>query len=221
MSTTVEPTAVDGVFRITISAGGRRADLLAEVGQSLLSIEADDAVRVVILALPDGLHGLTDGGTPVDLGSLLRWRNLRKVTIAEVRGQVSALALALAWTCDLIIAAEGTEFVDLDSADSTPVLLAHAHELGPRRAKELMYTGDALRAEEAAEIGMVTKVLPADNFEQASLAFAARVAAVPSITGLLIKDAINQSVDNMGYENAVRHAAAIWQQAGLPGGDAV
>src|SRR6201996_626137 len=42
----------------------------------------------------------------------LRWRNLRKITIAQVHGDVFAAGLMLAWCCDLIVAAEGTRCAD-------------------------------------------------------------------------------------------------------------
>jgi len=219
VTVSVDTGSVEGVARLTVAGDRSRADTLADIGVALADVEADDRIRVVLLALPDGLRSVPDDGRPIDLTVLLRWRNLRKLTIAAVSGTVSTLALAVAWTCDLIVAAEGTEFVDLDGAESVPVLLAHAHELGPRRAKQLMLTGGRLSAAEAVEIGMVTKMFPADTFEAANVAFAERVAGLPSVTGLLIKDSVNQAVDNMGYENAVRHAAAIWHQAGLDGSE--
>ena len=43
----------------------------------------------------------------------LRWRNLRKITIAQVHGSVYAAGLMLMWACDLIVAAEGTVFADV------------------------------------------------------------------------------------------------------------
>ena len=42
-----------------------------------------------------------------------RWRNLRKITIAQAQGRVLAAGLMLAWCCDLIVAAEGTTFADV------------------------------------------------------------------------------------------------------------
>ena len=42
-----------------------------------------------------------------------RWRNLRKITIAQVQGTVYAAGLMLMWACDLIVAAEGTTFADV------------------------------------------------------------------------------------------------------------
>ena len=43
----------------------------------------------------------------------LRWRNLRKITVAQVHGSVFSAGLMLVWACDLIVAAEGTVFADV------------------------------------------------------------------------------------------------------------
>ncbi len=137
----------------------------------------------------------------------LRWRNLRKVTIAQVHGEVYAAALMLMWACDLIIAAEGTRFADVVGARLGMCGLeyfAHPWELGPRKAKELLLTGDALEVDEAHALGMVTKVFPLDDLDEQTLEFAKRIAKLPSMTSLLIKESVNQSVDNMGFYNALQ-----------------
>ena len=135
-----------------------------------------------------------------------RWRDLRKITIAQVHGQVLAAGLMLAWACDLIVAAEGTLF-----ADPVGVRLgmcgveyfAHPWELGLRRAKMLMLTGDAIDAEEAFRIGMVSKVFPEAELAEQTLELARTIAARPSITSLLIKESVNQTQDIMGFQNAL------------------
>jgi enoyl-CoA hydratase len=138
-----------------------------------------------------------------------RWRNLRKITIASVHGPVYAAGLMLAWSCDLIVAAEGTTFADVVGTRLGMCgveYFAHPWELGPRRAKELLLTGDSLDADEAYRIGMLAKVFPADELVESTLAFARRIAAVPTMAALLIKDAVNQSVDQMGFTNALASA---------------
>ena len=80
---------------------------------------------------------------------------------------------------------------------------AHPWEFGPRKAKELLLTGDAIDADEAHALGMVSKVFPADELEERTLEFARRIAQLPTMTALLIKEAVNQTVDNMGFYNAL------------------
>ena len=135
-----------------------------------------------------------------------RWRNLRKITIAQVHGPVYAAGLMLMWACDLIVAAEDTVFADVVGTRLGMCgveYFAHPWELGPRRAKELLLTGDSLSVDEAHQIGMVSKVFPLDELPDRTLEFARRIAGTPTMAAQLIKEAVNQSVDNMGFYNAL------------------
>ena len=135
-----------------------------------------------------------------------RWRNLRKITIAQVHGPVYAAGLMLMWACDLIVAAEGTVFADVVGTRLGMCgveYFAHPWELGPRRAKELLLTGDSLSVDEAHQIGMVSKVFPEDELAERTVELARRIAEQPTMSALLIKEAVNQSVDNMGFYNAL------------------
>ena len=137
----------------------------------------------------------------------LRWRNLRKITIASLHGDVYAAGLMLAWCCDLIVAATGTRFADVVGTRLGMCGLeyfAHPWEFGPRKAKELLLTGDAIDADEAHALGMVSKVFEPDRLADATLEFAQRIAALPSMTSLLIKESVNQTVDQMGFYNALQ-----------------
>ena len=135
-----------------------------------------------------------------------RWRNLRKITIGQAHGDVYAAGLMLLWACDLIVCAEGTRFADVVGARLGMCgveYFAHPWEFGPRRAKELLLTGDSVDADEAYRLGMVSKVFPADVLADRTLEYAQRIAALPTMTALLIKESVNQSVDNMGFYNAL------------------
>ena len=136
----------------------------------------------------------------------LRWRNLRKITIAQVHGTVYAAGLMLMWACDLIVAADDTRFADVVGTRLGMCgveYFAHPWELGPRKTKELMLTGDALDVDEAHRLGMVSKVFPVDDLGARTLEFARRIAALPTMTALLIKESVNQTVDNKGFTNAL------------------
>jgi enoyl-CoA hydratase len=135
-----------------------------------------------------------------------RWRNLRKITIGQAHGDVYAAGLMLLWACDLIVCAEGTTFADVVGTRLGMCgveYFAHPWEFGPRKAKELLLTGDSLAADEAHALGMVSKVFPAADLEAHTLDFARRIAQLPTMTALLVKEAVNQSVDNMGFYNAL------------------
>ena len=135
-----------------------------------------------------------------------RWRNLRKITIGQAHGDVYAAALMLLWACDLIVAADDTRFTDVVGARLGMCgveYFAHPWEFGPRKAKELLLTGDTIDVDEAHALGMVSKVFPADELGDLTVQFARRIAQLPTMTALLIKEAVNQTVDNMGFYNAL------------------
>jgi enoyl-CoA hydratase len=144
----------------------------------------------------------------------LRWRNLRKITIAQMHGNVFSAGLMLMWACDLIVAAENTEFADVVGhrlGMCGMEYFAHPWEFGPRRTKELMLTGDSIGAEEAHQIGMVSKIFPEAEMSEKTLDMARRIARLPTMAALMIKESVNQSVDNMGFQNALQACFTIHQ----------
>ena len=136
-----------------------------------------------------------------------RWRNLRKITIAQVHGTVYAAGLMLMWACDLIVAAENARFADVVGTRLGMCgveYFAHPWEFGPRKTKELMLTGDAIDVDEAHRLGMVSKVFPDDELADRTLEFARRIAALPTMTALLIKESVNQTRRQHGLPQRAR-----------------
>jgi enoyl-CoA hydratase len=143
-----------------------------------------------------------------------RWRDLRKITIAAVHGPVYTGALILAWCCDLIVAQQGTVFADVVGTRMGMCgaeYFGHPWEFGPRRTKELMLTGDSITAEEAHALGMVSKIFAPDVFEAKTLEFARRVAQTPTMAALMIKESVNQTMDIMGFSNALNASFSLHQ----------
>jgi enoyl-CoA hydratase len=143
-----------------------------------------------------------------------RWRNLRKITIAQVNGKVLAAGLMLAWACDLIVASDDTMFADVVGTRLGMCgveYFGHPWEFGPRKAKELLLTGDAVDAEEAYRLGMVSKIFPVAELGDRTVEFARRITAVPTMASLLVKEAVNQTVDNMGFSNALQACFTLHQ----------
>jgi enoyl-CoA hydratase len=143
-----------------------------------------------------------------------RWRNLRKITIAEVQGAVYAAGLMLMWACDLIVASEDVIFADVVGTRLGMCgieYFAHPWEFGPRKTKELMLTGDSIDAEEAYRLGMVSKIFPADELATRTVEFARRIAQMPTMAALLIKESVNQTVDNMGFYNGLQACFTLHQ----------
>ncbi|MBP1327282.1 enoyl-CoA hydratase [Leucobacter exalbidus] len=144
----------------------------------------------------------------------LRWRNNRKITIAQVQGKVFSAGLMLAWACDLIVAEEGTIFADVVGTRLGMCgveYFAHPWEFGPRLAKELLLTGDAIDAERAVSLGMVSKIFKAGETTQQTVAFAQRIARLPSMTSTLIKQSVNDAQDAMGFTNALSACFSLHQ----------
>ncbi len=144
----------------------------------------------------------------------LRWRNLRKITVAQVHGDVYAAGLMLMWACDLIIGADDVNFADVVGTRLGMCgieYFGHPWEFGPRKTKELMLTGDSIDVHEAHRLGMVSKVFPRDELPERTLEFARRIAALPTMTALLIKESVNQTVDNMGFYNSLQACFTMHQ----------
>jgi enoyl-CoA hydratase len=220
--------------------------LLVQLDEAFLRAEADDEVRVVILAARGrnfsaghdlgseaalaerkpgpGQHPTFRGygatRDPIAEKTFLqewhfyfqntcRWRDLRKITIAQVQGNAISAGLMLIWACDLIVAADNAKFSDVVGVRmGMPGVEYYAHpwEFGPRKAKELLLTGDSVDADEAYRLGMVSKVFPVDQLEEKTLEFARRIAERPTMAALLIKDSVNAASDAMGFTEALRHA---------------
>jgi enoyl-CoA hydratase len=144
----------------------------------------------------------------------MRWRNLRKITIAQVTGTVFAAGLMLMWCCDLIVAADDVMFADVVGTRLGMCgveYFAHPWEFGARRTKELMLTGDSIDVHEAHRLGMVSKVFPEADLAERTLEFARRIAVLPTMTALLVKESVNQTVDNMGFFNALNACFTLHQ----------
>jgi len=143
-----------------------------------------------------------------------RWRDLRKITIAQVQGTVYAAGLMLMWACDLIVAADNVMFADVVGTRLGMCgieYFAHPWEFGVRKTKELMLTGDSIDVHEAHALGMVSKVFPLADLDERTLEFARRIAQRPTVTALLIKESVNQSQDNMGFYNALNACFTLHQ----------
>lgn len=144
----------------------------------------------------------------------LRWRNLRKITVAQVQGPVYAAGLMLMWSCDLIVGSDDVVFADVVGTRLGMCGLeyfAHPWEFGPRKAKELLLTGDSIDIDEAHRLGMVAKVFPRAELEERTLEFARRIAALPTMTALMIKESVNQTLDNQGFYNALQATFTLHQ----------
>jgi enoyl-CoA hydratase len=117
-----------------------------------------------------------------------------------VQGACVAGGLMLAWACDLIIAADDAFFADPVVRMGIPGVeyFAHPWMLGPRFAKEMLFTGDRFDARRAYELGMVNRVVPRAELTEVTFATVDRIATMPRFGLALAKRAVNQCEDLMG-----------------------
>ncbi|MBG0565056.1 enoyl-CoA hydratase [Actinoplanes aureus] len=141
----------------------------------------------------------------VYLGMCRRWREIPKPAVAMVQGACIAGGLMLAWACDLIVAAEDAFFADPVVRMGIPGVeyFAHPWVLGPRMAKEVLFTGERFGALRAYEIGMVNRVVPRAELETATLALAEKIAGMPPFGLALAKRAVNLCEDQMGMRSGM------------------
>ena len=123
-----------------------------------------------------------------------------KPVIAAVNGTAAGIGAHLAFACDLVIAAEGVRFIEVfvrrgivpdgGGAYLLPRLI------GVQKAKELLFFGDDLSAEEAQRIGLVNAVVPPDTLEKTAREWAERLAAGPTRALALTKWLVNRSLES-------------------------
>jgi enoyl-CoA hydratase len=142
-----------------------------------------------------------------------RWRNIPKVTIAQVQGKSISGALALVWLCDLVVAADNATFADLtvDLGVAGSEYFNHPWELGIRKAKEYLFTADYFDAHEAHRLGMVNHVVPLDELGDATLSLARKIAKKPGFTLKLLKEIMNAAQDAQGRTTTQNMSFALHQ----------
>jgi len=196
--------------------------LLDEVDAAMDRAKADRAVRVIVVRGSGGhFSSGHDLGTPeaaayreslgaepgietydqfkkYNLDLLIKWRNHPKPTIAMVEGYCIYAGWMLAACLDVVFAAEDALFLPgFFEYMSVP------WDIGARRAKELCFESRFISAEEAAQYGLVNRVLPPDELERETYAYARRVAENTPAVLRATKIQINKAQDQQGYTNAL------------------
>lgn len=213
------------------AANAQNKELLVELDKAWDRAAEDDNVKVIILRgngkhFSSG-HDLSNTGAKDQfdkdkaesgmmklymherkhfLGFCRKWRDIPKPSIAVVQGSCIAAGMMLAWPCDLILAADNAVFRD-------PVVMmgiggveyhGHTWELGPRKAKELLFTASSITAEEARELGMVNRVIPLAELDSKAMEMAQHIAKMPAFGLAMAKRAVNQTLDTMGQYAAIQ-----------------
>ncbi|MEM9516996.1 MAG: enoyl-CoA hydratase [Actinomycetota bacterium] len=159
----------------------------------------------------EGVEGYMAREAEMYLGLCWRWRNIAKPTIAQVQGKVIAGGLMLVWPMDLIVCSEDATFSDPVVAFGVNghEYFTHPYEVGARLAKEMLFTGRAITADEALRAGMVNKVVARDELETETLKMAAHIARRPMFGLTLAKQSVNNALDAMGMYTALQSAFGL------------
>ncbi len=207
--------------------------LLEELDDAFKRAVDDEAVRVIILA-GAGKHFSAghDLGTPQEMEdqkktplepgfkgeyrriyerffeNTMRWRDLPKPTIAQVQGYCIMGGMMIASACDIIVASDDAQFAD------RAVRWGGAHvqyfsmpwDLGPRKAKEFLFTGDFFSAAEAEKAGLVNRVVPRAELEKETMALAQKIAERDPFALKFAKASVNETVDAQGFRAAMEGA---------------
>jgi enoyl-CoA hydratase len=211
-------------------ANAQDTRLIDELDAAFDRADADDEVRVVILAAA-GRHFSSGhdlkalvGDTEPDewrrmratpegklrhekvmyFDRCLRIRDFRKPTIAAVQGKCIAAGVMLACMCDLIVAADDASFQNpvLRMTGAAVEILVEPWEMPARKAKEFLLAAEVLTAADAERLGMVNRVVPADQLAAATRELADRIALVPPATAQVVKRSINKTLELQGQRDA-------------------
>jgi 2-(1,2-epoxy-1,2-dihydrophenyl)acetyl-CoA isomerase len=123
-----------------------------------------------------------------------------KPVIGAINGTAAGIGAHLAFACDLVLAAQSAKFVEvfvrrgLVPDGGGAYLLPRM--IGVQKTKELMFFGDSVSAEEAAEIGLVNRVVPDDELAKVAAEWAGRLATGPTRSIALTKQLVNRSLES-------------------------
>jgi 2-(1,2-epoxy-1,2-dihydrophenyl)acetyl-CoA isomerase len=123
-----------------------------------------------------------------------------KPIIAAVNGTAAGIGAHLAFACDLVLAADTARFIEIFVRRGILPDGGGAYLLtrlvGPQKAKELFFFGDDVPADEALRIGLVNVVVPAAELMDRANAWAARIAAGPTVAISLTKRLVNSALES-------------------------
>ena len=215
----------DGVATIALNSPDTRNalsnELLGELLEAFESARDDDRVRCVVLtsthdkvfSAGGNLEGFAADvplvhkhfGTERFPRLFTLIGKLGKPTICAANGHVLAGALGVALACDLIVAKDTATFgtPEINVGVFPFMIMALIYRNVPRKkTNELLLLGDRISAEEAREVGIVNRVVPAAEFDAAVDDWAVRLASKSPVMMRLGKDAMYRQLD-MAFEDAL------------------
>lgn len=140
-------------------------------------------------------------------------RDLPMPTVAVVQGACVAAGLLLSQMCDLVIASDDAFFYNpLPRMGGVGLeLLIEPWDMGVRKAKRYLFTGERIPADVALELGMITDLTTRERLSDDAEALTSRIAAMPPVTLSLLKRSLNHTQDLMGMRDALEYHFALHQ----------
>jgi enoyl-CoA hydratase len=196
-------------------------ELVRELRARLAEVEADESVKVVVLAgagrafsagydISEEVKGKIVGAEQwrsvlaADVELVMQLWALSRPTIAAVQGWCLAGACELAMACDMIVATSDARFGEPEIRyGSGPVALLMPFMLGQKKTNELLFTGDTISADEAHRFGLINHVVDAATLEATVDELVRKIAPTPLPILRLTKLALVRAYEAMGLRSAV------------------
>lgn len=218
--------STSGVVRLTLNRPEKRnalsESLVAEFDRTLAKIAEDPSARAVVLAADGPVfcagHDLSEmtGRTAGEYQALfaacaaamLRMRRMPQPVIARVQGVATGAGCQLVAACDLVVAAESAKFatpgVKLGLFCTTP-MVPLVRSVSPKFAMEMLLTGAPISAERAMHAGLVNRVVPTEQLDQAVKELTDAIVSASPLTVRIGKAAF--------YDQLHLPEALAWEQA--------
>ena len=204
-------------------------EFIDDLDQILNEIAGDDEIGAVIMtgtekvfAAGADIKEISSVATPVDAHSFVgrvrsvfnKIENLEKPVIAAVSGLALGGGCELSLACDIRIAAENAMFGQpeikigvIPGGGGTQRL---TRLIGVGRAKEMLYTGDPVDAQEAYRVGLVNKVVPVESLMDEAKKMAGKFIKQPGFALRITKMVVNEGI-NMDLQSALSHEARCFE----------
>jgi methylglutaconyl-CoA hydratase len=209
------------------------SEVVRQLSEALKEAEANDTVRAVVLT---GAGSAFCAGA--DLGALRAMQSaseeenladsqalaalfkqiveLNKPVIAGINGHAIAGGSGLVAVCDFSIAVEGAKFGLTEvRIGFVPAIVGYfvLHRVGGAAARDLLLRGRLISASEAAAMGLINRVVPADELDEAVDSLVRELATETSPTAVAMTKRLLADLQGMGLEEAMQYAARLNTQA--------
>jgi len=147
-----------------------------------------------------------------------QWNDITKISkpiIAAVNGYCLGGGCELAMMCDFIVAGDKAKFgqpeINLGVIPGAGGTQRLTHAIGKSKAMHMVLTGDMVTAEQADQMGLVAKVLPADTLLEECVAMAQKIAGKGRMSVLMAKEAINKSQEIGSLQEGLNFERRLFQ----------